>query len=142
MGACGCGEQNEVARFPGPDDTVYVLEIYPGCSGCDESPCIAINKLSKYDMDFYDLNDLSQLKFREDGIGVAVSTISGVNLRNGLVDVFKVEFENQPFNIYDVQSVLEDGLPEILIREAENSKNKWLNAESKHSGVEFDDTGF
>lgn len=37
MGECGCYTGVEFAKFPGPDNSWYVIDIHTGCAGCDMS---------------------------------------------------------------------------------------------------------
>jgi len=44
MGECGCSEGIVIGTFQGPNKSIYVLHLYPGCRDCDASPGVFIRK--------------------------------------------------------------------------------------------------
>jgi hypothetical protein len=48
MGECGCGGSFGDFHFPGPDGTLYTLEVYEGCETCETPLGVALSRYTKH----------------------------------------------------------------------------------------------
>lgn len=50
MGECGCGDPRPIARMSGPEPGLwYMLEVYPGCSGCGTDWALSVYRTREDD---------------------------------------------------------------------------------------------
>ena len=58
MGACGCSDGIGVAKFPGPNGSVYTIDFHDGCRYCDTPAGIDIRRFSAADAREWGVNEL------------------------------------------------------------------------------------
>ncbi len=76
MGSCGCMNFNPDAQFPGPDGSVYTIQIYRPCDYCETPLGIDIQRIDAEGQEMWDTEGLPQLKFEQidEGLHAALST--------------------------------------------------------------------
>ena len=116
MCECGCGDGIPVFKFKGPNKSIYVMRIYPGCVDC-ETPVGAI--ISKYknqqELSSWDLESLPEELFNNDLSSAEVAVISPDFVLDGIVDlcgnaVIETEGfdEGDPFTVRELLLDVED----------------------------------
>lgn len=64
MGQCGCGDFYPQFTLPGPDGSVYALQLFNGCHDCRAPAGIVINKLSGEQLDMWEIEHIPKLELR------------------------------------------------------------------------------
>lgn len=67
MGQCGCGDFAAQHKIPGPDGTVYSVQVYDSCSECQTPAGVILTKHDAESREMWDVDHLPDL--REDGYG-------------------------------------------------------------------------
>lgn len=65
MCECGCISMGEFWQIPGPNESIYVIQKYPGCHDCSSPAGIIFRKLDQNDIDLFDYRHLKSLDYRE-----------------------------------------------------------------------------
>lgn len=65
MGECGCGNFYPEFKFPGPDGSVYALQVYRGCEGCQTPVGVIISRLTGEEIEEWDVEHLPELPFHD-----------------------------------------------------------------------------
>lgn len=91
MGQCGCRDFHPNFALPGPDGSVYCLQIDPGCPDCDAHQTgLVVQKLSGDEVRDWDANHLPVLELKPvDGADFQERTILIVDpehITNSLVE--------------------------------------------------------
>lgn len=60
MGECGCGNFSAKWKLPGPNGVLYAIEVYPGCSYCDNPAGVVVYRV-RTDDDAFDVAGLPEL---------------------------------------------------------------------------------
>jgi hypothetical protein len=68
MCECGCGDGEPIFQFPGPNKTVYVARVYPGCVNCETPVGVMITE-------DWGIQDLKKADFENDFNGVVIPVI-------------------------------------------------------------------
>ena len=125
MGACGCCNGFGDFRFAGPNGGWYTLQIYTGCTYCDEGPGV---NLSFYPTDSPMLPEVLDLPV------VEIGEIFGVPTTDWATTAQQLK-ENWPDN-NDVTYLAEDELPDAIVHGAQAIAQRWLRQvvyrENKH----------
>lgn len=65
MGTCGCGDFYPDFKFEGPDGSLYTLQIYRGCEGCQTPMGVIISRLDGDEIEEWEAQHLPELPFHE-----------------------------------------------------------------------------
>ncbi len=60
MGECGCGDFAAEWKLPGPNGVLYAIEVYPGCSYCDNPAGVVVYRV-RTDDDAFNVAGLPDL---------------------------------------------------------------------------------
>lgn len=134
MGSCGCGDFGGLAQFPGPGDTVYVLDLYCGCRDCDESPGPTIRRLTQEEMEEWDCQDLPQADFGRFG-DLAITPLFGATLRRLLTRELEPE-------VPDINELLRDCLADCMMEAAGEVATRWRDGDGRFPWRRGDETGY
>lgn len=134
MGQCGCGEFNGYAQFPGPGDTVYVIDFYVGCKDCDESPGPTLYRMTREELAEWGCEDLPQADFNDYGM-LALTPLFGVTLRKNLV----AELEGE---VPDIDELLKDSLADAMRASAVEVAERWRKGDGCFPWKRGDNTGY
>jgi len=64
MGTCGCGDFYPDFKFEGPEGSLYALQIYRGCEGCQTPVGVIISRLDgREEIESWDADSLPELPF-------------------------------------------------------------------------------
>ena len=72
MGSCGCCDHPGEFRFKGPDNSWYILQIYPSCQGCGTAAGITIYKFATDEMKDWGAEQLPIIDIPYDGKAIEV----------------------------------------------------------------------
>lgn len=64
MGQCGCGDFHPQFTLPGPDGSVYALELFTGCHDCRAPPGVVVARLSGEQLDVWEVEHIKELELR------------------------------------------------------------------------------
>ena len=67
MGRCGCGDFDADFKLQGPDEVVYGIAVYRGCSSCGNPAGIMFHKMDKADQELWDMDNVPELKILPHG---------------------------------------------------------------------------
>ncbi len=93
MGQCGCGDYHPEFQFPGPDGSVYTLEIYDSCRYCETPMGVVVTHHRKLtdENDDYAVRELPLLPFTD--LGDSLSASVPLVDPNCLLKVMEIEVE-------------------------------------------------
>lgn len=119
MGACGCGDYQPMFRFPGPDGTVYALEVYAGCGDCATGPGVMIHRHGEEGRRDWDVDHLPELPFHDLGAPegqFAMPILSWESARKRFVPLAQDPDQSDDFGAkMVVDDILREGLRHAVI---------------------------
>lgn len=123
MGSCNCADYDGIARLPGPDGCVYVLQIYHGCEGCDTGPGVMLHRMSKREAETWDADDLPVVPFDAgDWDSVLIPVVDHDKLQARLN-----AFNDEHGADYDLDGFIHDAASEALRDACSDTVAEWWN---------------
>jgi hypothetical protein len=114
MGECGCGDNEGLVQFAGPDGYVYVLDILPGCPDCRTGPAVQIIRLSQTEAELYShyTDRLPRIFAMKGHIDWEVFTVVCPESLRRHLDAFHEEHVGE----YGIEGFIHDAAPRALRR--------------------------